>query len=212
MSPQETTALLSYCAGLDQWLKATGPDEAAMMAAGWSDLLRDVPLDFARGHVRSHYGNADARTIQPGDMLSAWRADRRRAEQLHDRDERRELAAPLLSDAAVQGVIPGPGATEYLAALRVAVESGKDPRKVSRPAAVRVLSLEGDVASRRCRFHDVCVCTHTECRDGWLDIESTIVNAAGRRYAAVERCPVCGEAQSMAEETGRARRPATSRR
>lgn len=215
MSPQETTAFLSYCAGLDQWLKATGPDEAAMMAAGWTDMLRNVPLDFARKFARSHYGHADSRTIQPGDVLSGWRSQHDREQRTRDRDERRtagELEAHSAAEILAQGVIPMAGATEYITDLQAAIAAGRDPRTVTRPASVRVISLEMDTTSRRCVFHDVCVCTHTECRAGWLDAETTVVNGIGRKYPAVERCPRCDEALTMAQETGRARKPSAASR
>lgn len=216
MNTEETNLLLSYCAGLDQWLKATSPDEAAMMLAGWTDMLSDVPLEFGQRFARDHYSRADARTLTPGEMLSGWRSRLKRETATRERDERRAAGAAVLEASgvaeALQEAIPMAGASEYLERLQAALAAGHDPRSVKRPASVRVLSLEGDVASRRCRFHDVCVCTHTECRDGWLDAEQTITNSIGRKYDAVERCPICEEAQTMAEETGRARRPAAAGR
>ena len=204
MTPQETTLLLSYCAGLDPWLKSFAPDEAAMTLAGWSDLLGAVPLEFAKATAKRHYSHPDARTLTPGEVLSLWNAERRRAQTLAERDERAATALELNAGTAeVQTVIPAGGATEYLEALAEAIAAGKDPRSVPRPAGVRVLSPVGDVASRRCRHHDICACTHTECRDGWLDVETTVVNGNGASYPAVERCPNCEDAGKMADELGR---------
>ena len=53
---------------------------------------------------------------------------------------------------------------------------------------------------RRCRI-TACSCTHTECADGWLDEETTVVRN-GATYRQVERCPRCA---AYLDETKRER-------
>lgn len=60
---------------------------------------------------------------------------------------------------------------------------------------------------RRCAFHTICACSHTECWGGFLDEETTVTNDLGREYPAVKRCPTCVDGIIMAEERGIARRP-----
>lgn len=203
MNRDEVRALLSAASSLDRWLKATDPETAQQMVEGWHHLLGEVPLDFAQGVVRRHYGTPDVRTMTPGDVLAAWDTQRRREEQAAVDAEVKALAAPV----SVQDGIPVAGAGRYLHDLTAAIAEGRDPRSVQRPAGVRVLSPREDELSRRCRFHDLCACTHTECRDGWMDEETTVVGLNGRRYTAVQLCPPCRDAFLMAEERGRTKKP-----
>lgn len=52
------------------------------------------------------------------------------------------------------------------------------------------LDVATDRRERACRLRDACRCTHTACRDGWLDEDVPYVRH-GRTYAGVRRCPVC---------------------
>lgn len=209
MSPDETRTLLSGASVLDRWLNATDADMAQEMVSGWSRILEAVPLAFAQRTVRDHYAAPEARTIQPGDIAGAWRAQRRHDQDLADAEARRTEAATVLEATTIGDVIALGGAGEYLRAMQAAIGRGEDPRTVARPAGVRVrtYSPEAEARERRCTFWEVCICTHTECRDGWLDDDTTVVGANGRSYAAAQRCPRCEEGLQMAQERGIARKP-----
>lgn len=209
MTPQETADLLRYCAGVDQWLKATSHDEAAVMVAGWADLLADVPADFAARVARSHYRQAEARTLQPGDVTGAWESHRRRQASRQAQDERR--AEPVLVGPAQASIAVGSGA-QYLRDMLTAIQEGRDPSTVSRPAGLQVLTAAAEERSRRCVFHDICACDHTRCREGFLDEPAEVTNSHGKVYEAVRRCGHCEDAMLMAEERGRARKPRAASR
>lgn len=208
MSPHETADLLRYAASLDRWLKETDPESAQMMVAGWSSMLGEVPLDWAQRAVRDHYAQPEARTIMPGDLLHGWLdAARRDRQREQDAAHRVEVQKELSVGDAVPTVFGS--ATQYLTDMMAAVARGEDPSTVVRPAGVRVLNLspEADARSRACRFPSICLCTHLECRDGWLDQDGVRVNSQGKSYPAAQRCPMCEEGMVMAQERGVARRP-----
>ena len=175
--------------------------------AGWAMMLEAIPTDVAMRAAKAHYSSGDARTITPGDLLDTWAAERRR-EQSH--------ADQVARGAEVQHELGGPdlaplfgSGAQYLADMVTVVAQGGDPSTVARPAGVRVsqLSPEAEARERRGAFPDIRVCTHLECRDGWLDAEETIVNGHGQRYVAAVRCPQCLDGIKMAGEKGIARRP-----
>lgn len=210
MSPVEVRTLLSGAAALDRFLASTPPEMAAEMETGWAGILRDVPLGFAQSVIRGHYSVADVRTVTPGDIMGAWTAERRRTAQAATDAELRAAEAPneaQIGARAVQEAIPAGGAMSYLRDLAAALDAGRPASSVPRPAGVRVLSPKAEEISRRCRFPDLCVCTHTECRDGWVDEPVDKVNALGMHYEAAARCPQCYDALQMAETTGRLRKP-----
>lgn len=209
MNPQEVGDLLRFCSSLDPWLKATSPEEGAVMVAGWGLMLEAMPPDVAMKAAREHYQHGDSRTITPGDLLDAWAAVRR-ADQKSTGDEVQAKSIQQALDAGegIGSVVFGSGA-QYLADMMAAVARGEEPESVVRPAGVRVLNLspEAGARERQCAFPDVCVCTHTECRAGWLDEYTTRTNALGRTYPAAQRCPRCEEGLVMAQEKGIARKP-----
>lgn len=202
MTPGEVADLLRYCSSLDGWLKQTSPEEGAVMVAGWGTILEHVPADVAMSCARRHYSVEGARTIQPGDILGAWRDQLRVATREQDEGERRELAA-----AEFQEEVPVGSGAAYVREMLHAMSEGKDPGTVKRPAGVPVLTADQEERSRRCVYYSICACTHTECRGGFLDEEVTVVNGLGRKYPAVKRCPNCNDALLMAEERGIARKP-----
>lgn len=207
MSPEEVGDLLRFCSSVDPWLKQTSPEEGAVMLAGWGMLLGAVPTDVAMRAARAHYSTGEARTITPGDLLDVWTAERRRAQQeASDAAGRAEVQHELVGSDFTP--VFGSGAA-YLADMMAAVARGEDPRLVPRPAGVRVrtLSPEGEARERCCPWPDICVCTHLECRGGWLDEEGTRVNALGRSYPAAVKCPRCDDALQMAIERGLVRKP-----
>lgn len=205
MSPEEVGDLLRFCSSVDPWLKQTSPEEGAVMVAGWGLLLGEVPADAAARYARAHYQHGDARTLTPGDLLDAWTAERRRA---HDQDDAQARAAEAVPIGDALAIAVG-GAGEYLAAMQAAIARGENPHDVPRPAGVRVrtYSPEAEARERRCVYWEVCVCTHTECRAGWLDDDTVVVGANGRSYPAAARCVRCEEGLLMAQEKGLARKP-----
>jgi hypothetical protein len=208
VNPQEVAVLLRYAASLDRWLKETDQESAQVMVIGWSSILADVPFAFAERTVRDHYATPDARSIAPGDVLTAWRSDlarsRERDAAAHRATQQQTLDAAAPPDQGVFG-----SATQYLADMMAVVAEGGDPSTVVRPAGVRVrtLSPEAEARERACRFPDICVCTHMECRDGWLDVETTRRSVLGQDCEEVTRCPQCDDALQMAQERGIARKP-----
>ena len=181
------------------------------MVAGWGMLLEAIPADVAMRAAREHYAQGEVRTVTPGDLLDAWAAVRRRQQQALTDDVRRADVQPEL---VAEDLAPlfGSGAA-YMADMVAAVARGEDPRTVTRPAGVRVRSYspEAEARERVCRFPDICVCTHLECRDGWLDEETAVVNGQGKSYPAAQRCPQCDDALQMAQERGIARKPRRAR-
>lgn len=209
MTPVEVSDLLRFCSSVDPWLKQTSPEEGAVMVAGWGLLLEHVPAEFAMREARAHYSQGEARTITPGDLLTAWQVRQRREQQAEtDAAHARSIQQALDAGEGLGEVVFGSGA-RYLADMMAAVERGEDPRTVPRPAGVRVrtLSPEAEARERACPWPDLCACTHLECRHGFLDEEETRVNGQGKVYPAVRRCPNCEDAVKMAEDRGLIRKP-----
>lgn len=207
MNTQEVAVLLRYAASLDRWLKETDQESAQVMVVGWTSILGDVPYPFAERVVRDHYATPDARSIVPGDVLTAWRADLGRQREREAAAHRASTQQALDAGPDTPGVFGS--ATGYLADMMAVVAEGGDPATVTRPAGVRVrtLSLEAEARERACRFPDICACTHLECRDGWLDGESTRRSVLGQDCEQVTRCPQCNDGLLMAVEKGVARKP-----
>jgi hypothetical protein len=170
VTPTQVADLLRFCSSVDPWLKQTSPEEGAVMVAGWGLLLEAMPADVAMRTAREHYQHGGERTITPGDLLDAWAAVRRASQSQVHREDQSALEAATTDAEHVFG-----SASTYLADMMAAVAAGRDPSTVVRPSGVRVLSLspEAEARERACRFPDICVCTHLECRDGWLDVETT---------------------------------------
>lgn len=59
---------------------------------------------------------------------------------------------------------------------------------------------------KRCAFHDHCACTHTECTEGWLDVEQPEPRRGDPDRTVVARCPNCRDAMLMADELAPKRR------
>lgn len=76
MDFSETQQLMSRISGLDRWFAPRDdPAAAATMAAAWSEMLRDVPLDFATHVAQRYYNDPDlaTRSLVPGVIYQAWR-------------------------------------------------------------------------------------------------------------------------------------------
>lgn len=107
----------------------------------------------------------------------------------------REAARRHYAEPGARTLTPG----DILGAHRDAVREESARQGKSTPTS--------EAWERRCSFHTICACSHTECWGGFLDEEVTVTNALGREYPAVKRCPVCVDGILMAEERGIARRP-----
>lgn len=208
MNAAEVRDLLRFCSSVDPWLKQTSPEEAVVMVGGWGAILQDVPLDTAMLAAKAHYSEPNARTIQPGDLLGAFHAQRRAHGKAEAEQERLALAGPQ------QGLLPAPNMIAWLRDVMHAALRGEDTSTIPRPSGVRQLSEKHDAYLRRCIYHGLCACDHTTCRDGWMDAEETVTSELGRTYPAVRRCPHCLDALLMAEDRGIAKKPsaATARR
>lgn len=199
MNVAEVTDLLRYASTLDRWLRTTDPEAGQLMVAGWTDMLASVPYAVARETVLRHYSVHQERTIQPGDILDAYR------ESL-----RAQTAAEVLEQAAElreAEVGPRPLMGAWMREVLAAIRAGEAPESVPFPAMLPPLSPSAEAWQRRCAFPSICACSHTECRGGWLDVEVEVSNTLGRSYPAVKRCPVCSDGILMAQERGIARRP-----
>lgn len=206
MNAQEVADLLRFCSSVDPWLKQTSPEEGAVMVGGWALMLEAMPADVAMRAARLHYSTGEARTLTPGDLLDVWATSRKREHQASV-----DAAARVEVQQELEGAVPGVfgSAAPYLADMMAAVARGEDPATIPTPAGVRVrnLSPEGEARERQCAFPSICVCTHLECRDGWLDVEEVRVNALGKAYPAVRKCPRCDDGLQMAVERGLVRKP-----
>jgi hypothetical protein len=194
----EVSDLLRYAATLDRWLKQSDPEAGQLMVAGWTDMLAAVPYAVAREAVQRHYSVHQERTIQPGDLLDAYR------ETLRAKTAEEVLQQTAELNAAAPG--PRQGMGLWMRDVLAAVRAGLPAESVPIPAGTSVTPAQ-DAWQRRCAFPNICACSHTECRAGWLDQPATVVNSLGRSYEAAKRCPVCTDGILMAQERGIARKP-----
>lgn len=203
MTPAEVGDLLRFCSTVDPWLKATSPEEGAVMVGGWAIMLEAMPADVAIRAAKDHYSHGGERTITPGDLLDYWAAHRKAA------TEPVALSVQQALDAGDGPAVMFGSGSQYLADMMAVVAQGGDPATVVRPSGVRVrmLSPDGEAKERACRFPDICACTHLECRDGWLDAETTRRSVLGQDCLQATRCPQCQDGLLMAIERGVARKP-----
>lgn len=194
MKPEEVADLLRYASTLDRWLRASDQESGQMMVAGWSNMLAAVPATAAQATVLAHYSQANARTLTPGDILSAWRDQELR--------ETRTVADKEARTPRTGGQLLG----VYLRRVLEVVRGGGRVEDVPVPSGSG-LTPAAEAWARRCAYPTICACSHTECRAGWLDVETSVVNGLGDTYPAVRRCPVCADGLLMAEEKGIARKP-----
>lgn len=204
MTPPEVADLLRFCSTLDTWLGKVTPEEATVMIGGWTVMLEAMPADVAMRACKAHYSHGGERTVTPGDLLDYWAAHRAAA---RTDDQAVSVQQALDAGPDTPGIFGS--ATAYLADMMAVVAQGGDPSTVVRPAGVRVRSLSpaAEAKERACRFPDICVCTHLECRDGWLDAETTRRSALHQDCAQATRCPQCNDGLLMAIERGVARKP-----
>lgn len=196
MTPAHTEALLGLLVALDARLKAPDERTASLRVSAWTALLREVPPDYAMHHAERAYQEVRDWPLQPAEILQAWRTDQAEARTRAEQEYRDTHPLP---------VAPGAFADWVQQAMAVAAAGG-DVNSIPRPP-VAPLSPERDAYERRCTFWQLCACPHTDCRDGVLDDETTVVGVSGMVYAAVKRCPWCWDAVVMADEQGLAKRP-----
>lgn len=177
-------AVLAYAVSVDDRLR-TDESTAAARIRAWATILGDVDPAFAMQHTRWWYSRAGANRITPGEIRTAWHTQRRRE------DNRRPAVPPPPAS-------PPADLRGFIAAVRAAVAAGRDPGSVPPPRSAAPFTRERDRLTRRCVNWRTCPCEHYACRDGWLDMQTTVGNALGRTYPAVERCPHCHDAAMMA--------------
>jgi hypothetical protein len=204
VTPAEVADLLRFCSTLDPWLGKVTPEEGGVMVGGWTVMLDAMPADVAMRAAKAHYSHGGERTLTPGDLLDYWAAQRGQAHA-----EQTAVSVQQALDAGAGPAVLFGSGREYLADMMAVVAQGGDPSTVTRPAGVRVrmLSPEAEARERACRFPDICVCTHLECRDGWLDAETTRRSVLGQDCLQATRCPQCNDGLLMAVEKGVARKP-----
>lgn len=194
MNQAETSLILVQIISLDpRWSTS---DQALMQQRvnSWAAVLADVPVGFARDFTTRYYGKPDVGQITPAAILTAWRTAQRVVVS-RDREPMLIGDTRLRAPEGFTGMVAASTARWTLArqthgeAWKVArAEARETDAQMPVPWPVHRLD---DVRERRCTHHDICICTHTECRDGWLEVESN-----GR----VKRCPVCEEAVAMRSE------------
>lgn len=222
MTPDETNALLVYVIGHDRRANLTDPQAAQVRAAIWTKALGDVPVEFARVVVDRHYRVPDAPEVKVAHVLGAWR-NHQRVEASRHEELPKELAGavsgatwakrPRWFDAymaacneargdwsVIIGITDRNAREREMAAARVRVQNV--------PLPVQLLDRDQS-RENRCQNHDVCVCPHTHCHDGWLLAADFVTNLHGDIYEAVRRCSACFDVVLMRGElssTGKGRR------
>lgn len=222
MNRQEVEALLTYIVGIDPRWRVMSGEEHDVRTNAWLTLLGEVSPEYATDYVRHHYTEGpDPRQVTPAAIRHGWRAS-----------QQREDVAATPRDALMDmtGLFrqrPGwfdqyRSTCDTAAAWQVTRQSAGDPYlRAANGARSAIACVPAPYEAhpvpdrntprvereRRCRNHDTCACSHTVCRDGWLDEETTVANARGDVMAAVKRCPFCEDAVKMLGE-----RPRRSRR
>ena len=196
MTPEETAALLAWITGHDRRHETGSVEEAEIRRRVWAKLMVEVPFDFARGHVDRHYAKPDAEVIKPAHVRWAWRMSER-VEAAKDREPMLIGGTPHRApEGFAQMVAESRARWDQARQAAPGSELWRQQRDAARVAdaemPVQWVALPvRDDRERRCGEHKTCLCTHTACRDGWLDREEE-----GR----VVRCPVCREATEMKME------------
>lgn len=60
--------------------------------------------------------------------------------------------------------------------------------------------------ARRCPHFKVCVCDHTDCREGWLDADEPDPIPSDPMHVRTRRCPRCNDAREMTTELSKGNR------
>lgn len=232
MNLDEANIALAAVAVADYRLRNLPSDDAEALAHMWVRHLPDVPLEWVLGHVERHYRDADPVELTSGRVLVAYRqwqaAEQAAADMVAERQELAGMLGigellkrrPTWFDA-YRGACDEAADWDAVYAHRGADLQREVAHARQRVAAVPIPSAARPVdpespreqRARRCVFHQLCACPHTDCRDGWLDEEGTVEAANGLMYPASRRCPFCNDAVLMAVERGVAKKPShTARR
>lgn len=105
--------VLAYTAAADPRFNTTDQDQAQARVFTWTDLLADVPADFALDRVRRYYRSHHDWPITPGSIRDAWRHHLTRLEALAPRQA---LPAPAIR----------PETTQLLGSVREQITANRD--------------------------------------------------------------------------------------
>lgn len=205
MTRQEVALVAASAAAIDPRLATRDEATTDLRTAAWFQIIGDVPLAFALDQVRAAYSEVRDWPLQPAEILQAWRQQQTAA---------RTAQAPYVGpyDEEPAETLDGGAAKPSVAAwLRQALDAAREGRSIDsvpKPFGGPIQWTEQAIRrQRQCPYPDLCACSHTECRSGWLDVEGTVVNGLGKTYVQVERCPHCKDALLMAIDRGIARKP-----
>lgn len=214
MTPDETGALLMWAIGHDRRHNITDPQMAEVRHRIWATALAEVPVEFARAAMDRHYGKADAPEVKPAHILTAWRTEQRLQDSRHQDPPPASIPVgtwnrrPSWFDAYMRACDEARGDWGVIVGIRS--ESARVAAMAEARARVAAVPLPVALANtpmvppnpreRRCVNHDVCVCPHTTCFDGWADAPEVVRNLHGDAYEAVRRCPACFDVVLMRGE------------
>lgn len=194
MTLEQTAGLLTVIVSLDPRMSPPDETTAKIRVTAWWKILQEVDPLWATRYVEHAYSQLRDFPITVAEIRHEWLRASERDETAARRDDERRSggrATPLVMD--------------WVRASYASVRAGGQVLPI--PAGVGRLSPEADLRQRRCRFHTLCACPHTHCRDGWEDAPHEIRDAMDRPHEAVKRCAQCNDALLMAEERGTAKRP-----
>ena len=204
MSRSEVALVATSAAAIDPRLATRDEASADLRNSAWFQIIGEVPIGFALDHVRAAYSEVRDWPLQPAEILQAWRQQQSAA---------RAAEAPYVGPyerepETLDGGAANPSVATWLREVREALADGKTIDSVPKPFGGPVQWTEQAIRrQRQCPYPDLCACSHTECRAGWLDVEGTVVNGLGKTYTTVQRCPHCNDALLMAIDRGIARKP-----
>lgn len=219
MTPEETAAVLAWATGHDRRHETGTVAEAEIRRRIWATALEEVPFDFAKAYVDRHYRKPDAPEVKPSHVLWAWRTDKRVQESRHQ--ETPAIAGsiggwqkrPGWFDAYMAAVDEARG--DWSVIIGIVDRNAREAEMAAARVRVQNVPLPVQLVDRdqsrenRCQNHDVCVCPHTQCHDGWLLAADFVTNLHGDIYEAVRRCSACFDVVLMRGElssTGKGRR------
>lgn len=187
---QQAMALLMLLTSVDPRHAVADELTARGKAETWAKLLNMSGVDpqWARSYVERSYREPRPQALTLGDICRAW-SNVRRVEESKER-------VTVLPGFTQLGKRPE-WFDQFKAECDAVRSAGGDPEGV--PLHAQLLKLD-ETRERRCVNHDKCVCTHTECRDGWLDQGTTVTSEHGTKYPAVRRCPMCFDVVLMQSE------------
>lgn len=187
MTPEEAAGILIWAAVIDTRLSPTDPEQHQIRMQQWAEQLADAPIEFAKRYVDRYYSIAENKTsIRPGYIRSAWITERTRLAQREEQPVPMEglwKSRPDWFDA-------------YKAACDTARAEGRDVGSVPLPYRRDQVNPR----ERRCANHDICACPHTDCWDGFAEVEDVSYQMFGAVYPRVVRCPACTDAIQMRDE------------